>query len=492
MNSVYHKSFLMSTGLVLSSFFLLGIVFVILGRGVLISERHENMTATSSEVARIASSYYDGSKSDTNPNGWRSMQLRTLLTTVSRVSGRHVFIADSDGLILSCSDRPGSCRHINHIIPSPSIDILKTEGSIRGVSDLGGILPGFFYVVSAPVYSSSSAEIIGYAFAVTESGLIIDTWQTFIFLFSLTALLIIFITAATSYISTKKLGKPLTEMTDVASHFAHGDFSARVKPYHETRNDELGDLVLAFNSMADSLERSERLKQEFLANVSHELKTPMTTIAGFADGILDGTIPPSLQDKYLETISSETKRLARLVRKMLDVSSISSQGSSEEKKKPFDLTETLRRTLISFEQSITNHSLDAKVLIPEEAIIIRGDEDAITQVVYNLLDNAVKFAEKGSSITLSLWKKDSCAFVSVKNKGETIPEEEIPIIFDRFQKIDSSRSKDPDGAGLGLYIAKSIIDNHGGSLGVTSKDNTTEFSFSLKLHQEKKTKLSGK
>jgi signal transduction histidine kinase len=208
--------------------------------------------------------------------------------------------------------------------------------------------------------------------------------------------------------------------------------------------------------MADSLEKSESMRREFIANVSHELKTPMTTIAGFADGILDGTIPPESEKRYLETISSETKRLSRLVRSMLDLSRLQAGTSEEMLRESFDISEVLRRTLVNFADKIETRGMDVDFQVPEESMYVLGDADAITQVVYNLFDNAIKFSKDGTQLGISLWKDSAKAYVSVKNHGNTIPEAEIPLLFDRFHKSDRSRSQDRDGVGLGLSIVKTI------------------------------------
>ena len=213
----------------------------------------------------------------------------------------------------------------------------------------------------------------------------------------------------------------------------------------------------------------------------------MTTIAGFVDGILDGTIPKEKEMEYIAVISSETHRLSRLVRGMLDMSQLQNIDPKELDRKSFDILEVICQTLLSLEQKINNRNLDVDAQLPEEPIQVVGDRDAITQVVYNLIDNAAKFATEGTAIVVSLWKEEGRAFVSVENKGETISKEELPLIFDRFHKTDRSRSMDREGVGLGLYIAKTILDSHGDDIYVTSRDGVTTFVFNLKLVGDKGT-----
>ena len=206
----------------------------------------------------------------------------------------------------------------------------------------------------------------------------------------------------------------------------------------------------------------------------------MTTISGFVDGMLDGTIPPEKHPQYMRLVSDETKRLSRLVRSMLDISQLQEQeGIPEEKKTRFDMEECAGQVLITFEQKITEKNLDVQVDMPEHPVYTYANPDYITQVVYNLLDNAVKFCPQGGELGLSIREGGNKIYVSVRNDGQTIPPEELPLVFDRFHKLDKSRSQNRDGWGLGLYIVKTIICSHGEDISVTSKEGKTEFTFTL-------------
>ncbi len=243
----------------------------------------------------------------------------------------------------------------------------------------------------------------------------------------------------------------------------------------------MGALIESFNKMADSLEQAEKRRSEFIANISHELRTPMTTIAGFADGILDGTIPQDQQEKYLRSIRDETRRLSRLVREMLSVSQARAKAADPSTRTNFDLTELVLQILLSFESRATKKGLDVDPQLPDDHLMVHADKDAITQVIYNLLDNAVKFADRDSCLVLRLYKDNGKAYVSVKDQGETIPPDDLPFIFDRFHKSDRSRSLDKDGVGLGLYLVKTIINSHDEDIAVKSENGMTEFVFTLPL-----------
>lgn len=465
------------------SFLILGTAFLFIGRSVLGNDRRTNMCETAEELARTAEAYSTYAEEENGSfSGWRSMDLRILLSFASSTSGYHIFLCDASGMVLSCSDRPDSCDHVGQTLSPRVLQSAELMGGMVLVSDLEGFYAEPMDVIAAPFYQDGLP--VGYVFVASESATYVGAWATFTQVFFFTAVVVLLIAVIMSFVASKRMAKPLNDMAVASSRFAHGDFSARVEI--SDRDDEIGALTESFNAMAESLEKSEEQRREFIANVSHELKTPMTTIAGFADGILDGTIPRENQDKYLQTISSETKRLSRLVRRMLELAKFQDADREELLRREFDACEMLSRTLLSFEDKINARKLDAEVHIPEESVIVRGDEDAIQQVTYNLLDNAIKFSEPGSTLGLSLWKQGDKACISVKNSGETIDAKELKVIFDRFHKTDRSRSQDRDGVGLGLYIVKSILNNHGEDIYVTSKDGVTEFVFTLSLKEKSK------
>jgi signal transduction histidine kinase len=208
----------------------------------------------------------------------------------------------------------------------------------------------------------------------------------------------------------------------------------------------------------------------------------MTSIAGFVDGILDGTIPPEKQETYLQLVSDETKRLNRLVRSMLDISRLQELGGvPAEQKTRFDVSECAGQVLISFEQKITAKNLQVDVEMPEHPVYTLANQDYITQVIYNLVDNAVKFCPEEGILSLQICIGSNKAYVSIANTGSTIPAEELPLVFDRFHKIDKSRSLNRDSWGLGLHIVKTIVNAHGENISVTSRDGKTTFTFTLPL-----------
>ena len=304
------------------------------------------------------------------------------------------------------------------------------------------------------------------------------------FLFS--ALLALAIAFVATYVLTYQMTKPLREMSAAAKQYSNGDFSHRISVPHQKKllgsdEDEVEELVTAFNAMANALSAIETSRRNFVANVSHELKTPMTTIGGFIDGILDGTIDQSKSQYYLRIVSDEVKRLSRLVTGMLNMSKIEA-GQLDLKPKKFDISAMIFKTLLGFERVIEEKSIEIRGLDRIEGMNIYADEDMINQVIYNLIDNAVKFTEKGGYIEVMLKVDSEKAIVSIKNSGKGIAKEEVGKVFERFYKTDRSRSYDVKGAGLGLYIVKTIIDMHGGQISVQSEENEyTQFVFWLPI-----------
>ena len=267
-----------------------------------------------------------------------------------------------------------------------------------GVTDLG-IYEKPRFVVALPARKAESGSVVGPIMARAEPNAMTEMWGAFMGIFGMTAITVLLIAFVASATTAMQQTKPIRDMAAAARRFADGNFDARV---HNTgRDDETGELIDAFNAMADSLQKTEQQRREFIANVSHELKTPMTTIAGFAEGILDGTIPPERERESLEIVVSETRRLSRLVRRMLDLSRLNALAESTvTAQETFDLTEVMSRVLISLETKITDRQLDVEVQMPEDKLMVWGDPDSITQVCYNLLDNAAKFAAPGTAITV--------------------------------------------------------------------------------------------
>ncbi len=259
------------------------------------------------------------------------------------------------------------------------------------------------------------------------------------------------------YFITERMAAPLRTMSRAAKSFAAGKFDVRVPV---TGSDEIAELAAAFNNMAESLSAADEMQRSFVSNVSHDLRTPMTTISGFIDSILSGAIPPEKQDYYLGVISSEVRRLSRLVSALLDISRMQA-GERKFTMTTFDVCELARQILISFEQKIDDRHLEVSFESDSEHMDVWADRDSIHQVLYNICDNAIKFAYDGGDYKISIKEREKKIVVSVYNTGTGIAEGDISHIFDRFYKSDKSRGLDKTGVGLGMYISRTIIEAHG-------------------------------
>ena len=407
-----------------------------------------------------------------------SMQYLFNLEVACQAGEIDALICDPNGKILLCSNAPLGCEHQGITLKGELITKAMSRGSSQDTGMLKDLYPETRYVLAQNVRSGDAAiAIVLVSMPTAQTTAMIDRISD---TFLLAALAVSLLTVVALAHISGYLSNPLQEMAKTASAFGHGDLDARVR-LDKRQPKEVEELALAFNNMASSLQKSEYQRQEFVVNVSHELKTPMTTIGGYVDGILDGTIPPEKCGHYMRIVSDETKRLSRLVRSMLDISQLQSDGIPEEKKLRFDLEEAVGQVLITFEQKINAKDLQVEVDMPEHPVFTMANQDYITQVIYNLLDNAVKFCPAGGTLGVRIREGGGKAYISISNDGQTIPPEELPLVFDRFHKLDKSRSQNRDGWGLGLYIVKTLVCSHGEDISVSSTDEKTEFTFTLPI-----------
>ncbi len=469
MKTTYGRQFATMAGMVLLSFLMLGGAFATLSYQYTIREKKEALGRSAGYIASFTSSYVNSYGSD----AWRTPAFQGYLSSAAEMADAHILVCTNDGLVLFATNGSQELRALeDRSLPAQVVSAVQ-GGSFAGATTLGGLYAAPRYLVGLPITSDGFLQ--GLVLVSCDTSNISDMWKDLSVIFLITALAVILIAGILSSVTSLHQSKPMKEIAEAARKFGHGELDVRVDVGQ--RRDEVGELAEAFNAMADSLGKSEQRRTEFIANVSHELKTPMTTIAGFADGILDGTIPPAEEKKYLQIISSETRRLSRLVRSMLDLSRL--QSDQRLAQQQFDICETLVRTLVSLESKVNAKRLEVSTDLPDNAVAVWGDQDAITQVCYNLLDNAIKFSREGGVLGVSVSVKGAKASVSISNQGETIPPEELSLIFDRFHKTDHSRSVDRDGVGLGLYIVKTILNSHREDITCQSEDGLTKFTFTL-------------
>ena len=489
-SGLFRKYFLVTISIILASFVFVGGALLLFVSSLWMDEKVELLSENAVNVASNTSDVLESDYMGQSGRGSVIVICNTLLQ-ISNAIDADVFIANPEGQVVYCKEillsnmalYTGNCMvHNSYSIPEDIMQKAMTS-TYKATSNLGGILEDAHFVVSSPVVVNGKTVAVVFSTQSVTDGLtpyVYGILRMFMFA-TLFALVIAFILV---YLVSYRLTKPLREMSRAAKQYATGDFSTRIpinSRFHFLGHDETDELIQAFNSMAQALATLELSRRSFVANVSHELKTPMTTIGGFIDGILDGTIEPEKQEQYLKIVSDEVKRLARLVTGMLNMSKIEA-GELDLKPVSFDISEMIFRTLLSFEQIIDSKHIEIRGLDTFSANSITADKDMINQVIYNLVDNAVKFTPEGGYIEVASKADPEKAIIKIRNSGKGIPSEEIDKIFERFYKVDKSRSYDVKGAGMGLYIVKTIIELHGGQITARSEyGEYTEFIFQLPL-----------
>jgi signal transduction histidine kinase len=402
------------------------------------------------------------------------------LRIMSTSTQSEYFITDKHGNVILCGDcdsgKSETCE--NHKDLTVSLDTLTRvkEGGFSDYVTDEDFGAGRF-VVAKPV-KDANGQIRCVVFAVEDAitGLVpyVASVSTSFFYLTLFALAVVFVGI---FFIVRGITKPLTEMQEATEHFARGDFEYKANEEYKKRN--FREFAKALNKMAYELKIDDEAQKSFIANVSHELKTPMTSIGGFIDGILDGTIPPEEEKKYLSIVSSEVKRLSRMVVSMLNISKIEA-GEIKLSAIKYDVSAQIFETLLNFEKKINEKHIEIDGFEAMNGVMIEADRDLIQQVIYNLLDNAVKFTPENGKITVGAQSNSEGTRVTIRNSGAGVSEEELARLFERFYKVDKSRSFDTKGVGLGLYIVKTIINMHEGEISASSKQGEyTEFAFEI-------------
>ncbi|MBR5515717.1 MAG: HAMP domain-containing histidine kinase [Clostridia bacterium] len=390
-----------------------------------------------------------------------------------------IMLCDSEGLIYNI-DSSLTHGHLPDNIPADVVALLKDSSSTT-VLDLDEIFREKHYCYGTPYFGENN-EFLGAVIVCSSSEVMSEMVQMLIKTIIMTSLWVLVIVLVTVYILSERQVAPIKNMSYIAKKFASGDFESRVEV---KGRDELAQLAVSFNNMAEQLAVLEDTRRTFLVNVAHDLRTPMTTIGGFIDGIRDGAIPEEKQEYYLTLISDEVKRLSRLVALLLDVSRIEA-GDRKFTPVNFDICEMARMILISFESKLDEKKLDVEFDCENDNMFVFADKDAIHQVLYNICHNAIKFSYDGGKYRIRINRMDKRIYVSVFNEGVGMPPEDLAHVFDRFYKSDKSRGLDKTGVGLGMYITKTIINAHEQDIWVKSVYNEyCEFVFTLKEGDKK-------
>ena len=278
------------------------------------------------------------------------------------------------------------------------------------------------------------------------------------------------------FIFSRTISKPLTEMNEAAKIIAQGNFERRIGV---NSRDEVGQLAESFNYMAESLFLQDKLRQDFISNISHDLRTPLTSMRGFLLAILDGTVPLEKQDYYLRIVLDETERLSKLTHDIIDINKIHDREVGLDKS-VFDINSLIRKVVLMLESRVLQKRINLDLSFAHEENQVYADYEKIQRVIYNLLDNALKFTGENGAIGVETSVEGRQVIISVKDNGPGIPEEEQKRVFERFYKADASRGEDRKGSGLGLAIVQSFVKAHGKSVRLNSREGIgSVFTFAL-------------
>lgn len=392
-----------------------------------------------------------------------------MLSALARgVEDLTVVLVDAEGKILLAAGSEEERVKLGTTISEQDLEeLLSREGGFLNQSeDSLRLFDEPHYRYALPLNDGEGGPV-GAVFVCAASVMLTELIEVIVKTILIASLWVLLAALIAAYLISEKISAPLKEISKAAKSFAEGRFDVRVPVRGE---DEVAKLAVAFNNMAESLNNYDTMQTTFMSNVSHDLRTPMTSIAGFIDGILDGVIPPEKHEYYLNLVSVEVKRLSRLVTTLLDLSRIQA-GERKFVMSTFDVCEMGRQILISFEQKLNEKRLDVIFRCEEESISVVADRDAIYQVFYNLCDNGVKFAFEGGEFRIEIKKlRNRKVLVSVYNEGQGIASEDLPYVFDRFYKSDKSRGLNKSGAGLGLFISKTIMEAHHERIWVESEE----------------------
>lgn len=431
--------------------------------------RREKADALYKEATLIANTY----ASDLYDNAVSLDTVKKQLDALDTYLSATLWIINPSGRMILDSSQPINVE--NEVIVE-NFDSTIMAGSYYTVGKFFDYFDEDMLSVFAPI--TSNYKVKGYVVIHTsinsllqsKENLLRISYITFVLLFLLSFIILIFFTE-TVYI-------PLRKITTATEQYASGNMHYDLQI---DSNDEMGYLASILSYMAGEIAKSEDNQKKLVANVSHDFRSPLTSIKGFLEAMLDGTIPTEAYPKYIGIVLNETDRLIKLTNSLLTLNNLNTKGMILEKT-VFDLNYVIRNTVASFEPACIQKKIGVELILTGETMNVLADMGKIQQVLYNLLDNAIKFSHPDSLIKIETYEKHNKVFVSVKDSGIGIPKESLKQIWNRFYKTDLSRGKDKKGTGLGLSIAKEIIQSHNENINVISTEGVgTEFTFSLPI-----------
>lgn len=462
--SVFSEFFTLCAAIISAAIVCVAVVLIIISSEFYKSDKKGYLVANADTIMSMTKLSIDSA------DGVNTDYLNNIYLNVTDTTEIVFTLTDSNGVALVCSEAP-PCSHTGRNIGEDILNKVGDEGFFE-LSSLDHFYPSTVFNL---VYKFEAGGKQYYLFSKLSDTPLQQYLTKLIFALAIASAAILVLVFVAIYAAVKHLMTPVKKMTLAAKRFGSGDFSEKL---YVPEDNEFGFLANSLNEMASSLEAIEENRKSFISNVSHELRTPMTTIGGFVDGILDGTIPKEKHNYYLNIVSEEVDRLARLVKSMLNISKYEA-GEMEMTKKTFDLMPLLVKVLLMFETRIDEKHVEIRG-IEHGRFMVSADSDLMQQVLYNLVENAVKFVDDGGYIEFGFENRDGSPVIRIRNSGEGLKANEISKVFDRFYKADASRGIDKTGVGLGLSIVRSIIKLHGGKILVRSEPNSfVEFEITL-------------
>lgn len=435
----------------------------------LVREKAESLY---SEATLIANTYASGLYTSETSLETVKIQLDSLAVYL----GSNIRIINPSGRLVLDTNSP---INVEDIIVIENFDPTITNGSYYTIGNFFNSFETDVLTVLAPI--TSNYKVKGYVVIHSDMTNIMEScnsllnisYITLVILFLLSLIILIFFTEIV-YI-------PLRKITYATEQYASGNMHYEFQVDSE---DEIGYLAACLNYMASEIARSEDDQKKFVANVSHDFRSPLTSIRGYLEAMLDGTIPPELYEKYLNIVLNETERLTKLTNSLLTLNNLNTRGMLLDRT-DFDINQVIRNTAASFEGTCRKKTIAIEMVLTGDVMYVNADMGKIQQVLYNLMDNAIKFSHHDSVIRIETSEKKNKLFISVKDTGIGIPKEDLKLIWDRFYKSDLSRGKDKKGTGLGLSIVKEIINAHNEHINVISTPGVgSEFIFSLPESKE--------
>lgn len=435
-----------------------------------VGERRAALTAILDGAAALTERFAEAGYIVTEPLGDdRAQSARRGYELFNTASGAMVFVTAEDGSVLLHTN---GAEFTARPVPQELLSKMDEGEDLFITGTLDGVYEERYYTAGRRIEIGGK---VGYLFAASPVAALGPYIVDMLVMFGISAVAILLLCSLLCWVLARRITGPIEAISDAARKLGSGDFTARA-PVDGCV--ELADFATTFNNMATRLQTIDNSRGQFMGNIAHELRTPMTTIKGFIDGMLDGTIPQEENQHYLTIVSQETGRLARLVQNMLDITKLEA-GEVPVHARNYDLWKTVNDVVLSDEQRIEDGRIDIRGL-GGPPMMICADPDFVHQVVYNIVDNAIKFTPEGGTISFAAQKKGGMVEVRIENTGSGIAPEALPFVFERFYKEDRSRGMNTRGSGLGLHICKILVNLSGGQIHAESEEGQwCRFVFTL-------------